>query len=539
MNHKLFNNCYKFIGIPILIFSLVFPSFYSFAEPEEENSTEVTTETEEPEFPPSYYEPIQSNEIPDWPEGPMIEAQAAIVMDAGSNSILYEKNIDQELYPASITKVMTVLVALENASLDDTVTFSENAVLNLEEGSSHIGIRPGEKLTMRQCLYAIMLASANEVSNAVAEHISGSVDEFVKLMNEKAAKLGCQHTNFTNPHGLQNEKHYTSAYDMALISQAAIANPTFVEIASTKSYTIPITNMVAEERTFQNHHKMLLTDSSFSYNGCEGGKTGYTSSSLNTLITFSNKNGMELICVLLKVNGSEKTYKETTELLDYSYNNFKRKSPGIGDYKELLMPSLSIPEKYASLLLNSYSPPKYTLDSKSYYIMPNSISPKAIDINSSIGTPNHPMDIVTSYLYQGKLLGTWLFHNQKDSIFYYEPNPQLLINKNKESSTNSLESDFANKDTNTTSTPQQEASLEDTSLGASNVIQRIKNGTKKLHSITNRIINTPILLTIAIAGFIILIFLLFTFIKFLKHRKIMKKRKLRKTSSHEEDNLKE
>lgn len=177
---------------------------------------------EETEYiPESYYWTVESNEISGWPGGPQIEAEAAVVMDADTGAFLYSKNMDRKEYPASITKIMTALVAIESGKLDSKIRFSENAVYNLEEGSSHVGIQVGEVLSMRRALYGLMLESANDVANGIAETVGGSISGFADLMNAKAAELGCVNTHFTNPHGLQNEEHYTCARDMALITQAA------------------------------------------------------------------------------------------------------------------------------------------------------------------------------------------------------------------------------------------------------------------------------------------------------------------------------
>lgn len=182
---------------------------------------------EETEYiPESYYWTVESNEISGWPGGPQIEAEAAVVMDADTGAFLYSKNMDRKEYPASITKIMTALVAIESGKLDSKIRFSENAVYNLEEGSSHVGIQVGEVLSMRRALYGLMLESANDVANGIAETVGGST---VALRSDeaKAAELGCVNTHFTNPHGLRNEEHYTCARDMALIIAAALKHPTF------------------------------------------------------------------------------------------------------------------------------------------------------------------------------------------------------------------------------------------------------------------------------------------------------------------------
>lgn len=261
-----------------------------------------------------------------WPKGPSVDAEAAVLMDASTGLVLYEKNPHKEEYPASITKIMTTLLALENCSLNEIVTFSHNAVFNLEYKSTHIGIDEGEKLTMEQSLYAIMLASANEVSTGVAEHISGSVEEFAKLMNSRAKELGCQNTHFANANGLHNDKHYTSAYDMALIGRAAMQNTVFQKITATTRYSIPPTNKHKNENIFTNHHKML-NDPSFEYEYCIGGKTGYTTKAGNTLVTFAKKGDVTLICVVMRANGPtspKNEYTDTTGLFEWGFQNFSQ-----------------------------------------------------------------------------------------------------------------------------------------------------------------------------------------------------------------------
>ncbi|MCD7885448.1 MAG: D-alanyl-D-alanine carboxypeptidase [Lachnospiraceae bacterium] len=296
---------------------LLAPSVIILAEEEA-----AQTETEVPE---SWYYTIESNEIEGWPEGPTIEAASAVVMDIDTGTILYSKQATEKQYPASITKIMTTLLLIENCDLDDTITFSE-IVYDIEEGSTHLGIQPGEEMTLRDCAYGIMLASANDIANGVAEYIAGSVSAFADMMNEKAEELGCVNTHFSNPHGLYSDDHYTCAYDMALIAQAAYQNETFREIVGTTEYIIPETNLSGEDRSFLNHHKMLQSDSEYYQSWCTGGKTGYTSQCLNTLVTYGSKDGMNLVSVILRVNGAGKAYAESTEILEYGFENFYTKN---------------------------------------------------------------------------------------------------------------------------------------------------------------------------------------------------------------------
>ncbi len=264
---------------------------------------------------------VQAEEY--WPEGPTVEGEAAIVMEASTGTVLYEKNADEQLYPASITKIMTALLAVENSSMDEQVTFSMDAVYKTE--GSGISRDVDEVMSMKDCLYGLMLESSNECAYAIAEHVGGTYDNFVQMMNEKAAELGCTHTHFNNPHGLPDENHYTCARDMALISQEALKNETFRLITSTRRYTIPPTNKHAQETYLTNHHKMLNNwrgDSTYLYDGCIGGKTGYTSVADSTLVTFAERDGMTLICVVMKEK-SPGHYVDTTNLLNYCFENFQ------------------------------------------------------------------------------------------------------------------------------------------------------------------------------------------------------------------------
>ena len=255
-----------------------------------------------------------------WPQGPAIEGEAAIVMDVTSGTVLYEKNPHQQLYPASITKILTALLAVEGSQMDEQVTFSYNAVHRTE--GSGIWRDVDEVMTMEQCLYALMLNSANECAYAIAEHVGGTYEDFVQLMNDRAEALGCTDTNFNNPHGLPDEEHYTSCYDMALIAREAIQNETFRQLVGTKRYQIPPTNKHPDEITYlKNHHKMLFADEKYYYEYCIGGKNGYTEAAGNTLVTYAEKDGMTLVCVTMKEKITCQ-YEDSIKLLDFCFDNF-------------------------------------------------------------------------------------------------------------------------------------------------------------------------------------------------------------------------
>ncbi|MCI8727566.1 MAG: D-alanyl-D-alanine carboxypeptidase [Hungatella sp.] len=247
---------------------------------------------------------------------PDIKAEGAVVINAENGQILYGKNERNQFYPASITKLMTALLVLERCGLNDTVTFSQTATTNLESGAVTLNLTEGDRLTVSQCLYALLLKSANEVANGLAEHVSGSVAGFADLMNQKAAALGCTGTHFANPSGLNDNNHYTTPYDMALIARAAFQNQTLCAINTTLSYELPATKK-SEARTITMGHKMMYGTDSRYYEGIIGGKTGYTSKAGNTLVTGVEKNGVRLIAVVMKSSSTH--YEDTRALLDYGF----------------------------------------------------------------------------------------------------------------------------------------------------------------------------------------------------------------------------
>ncbi len=263
---------------------------------------------------------IQSNNTDDWPEGPAIGAQAAILLEVNTGTILYAKNIDEELYPASTTKILTCLLAAENADMNDTVTFSYNAVHSVPRDGSNIGIDAGQSMSLEQCLYGIMVGSANECANAVAEHVAGSLEDFADLMNKRAKELGCTHSHFVNSNGLFNEDHYTSAHDLALIASAFFSNELLSSIGNTARYHFTPTDTQPDDFYITNKHKLI--NGEISYDGILGGKTGYTAEARETLVTCAQRNGMKLVCVVLKEE-SPYQFTDTSTLFDYGFNNFQ------------------------------------------------------------------------------------------------------------------------------------------------------------------------------------------------------------------------
>lgn len=292
---------------------------FTDVQPEGTDATDETGSSSDPsEDPASTEAPADISDL----NAPAIVSGSAIVMDAKTGTILYEKNARTRCYPASITKVMTCLVALEHVNMTDTITFSNDAIWGIERDSNHIALDVGEQITAEQCFYAILLQSANEASWGMAEHVGGSLEGFSDMMNAKAVELGCQDTHFVNPHGLHDDDHYTTAYDMALIMQAAMNNPLFRTIDETIYYQIPPTNICEEPRDLWHQLKPIFPTSPYYYEPIEGGKTGFTDQARNTAVTYAKKNDMELICVVMNCEGAANSYQDMTALYNYYFDNY-------------------------------------------------------------------------------------------------------------------------------------------------------------------------------------------------------------------------
>ena len=260
-------------------------------------------------------------------DAPTIAADSAFLMDARTGAILYSYEGYTRRYPASITKVMTALLAIEYLKMDDKITFTKEAVEGIEAGSSTAGINAGAVLTVEDTLYALMLVSANEAGAAIAQTISGSDKAFGKLMTKRAKELGCTNTKFRNPHGLPDEKHYTTGHDMALILQQAMQYEEFRKIAGTLTYTIPASDTLTHTLELTNHAKIMHEDSEYYYKYVEGAKTGFTQAALNTLVSYAKKKDVELICVVLKDYGADNSYKDTKSLYKWAFKKVKQITP--------------------------------------------------------------------------------------------------------------------------------------------------------------------------------------------------------------------
>lgn len=266
---------------------------------------------------------VSTNAIANWPQGPDTYSETAVLMNADTGAILYNKGMDEKRYPASITKIMTALLALEHSSLDEEVTFTEECLADQTSDSGNLGMKVGEILTMRQCLMALMIRSANDVATQIAVHVAGSVSAFADMMNQRAQELGCVNTHFVNASGMPDENHYTTAHDMALIFQQAIKNQDFLDIIGTQSFTIEPTNMNPESRVLNTHHALLSAAAPEHYDGCFGGKTGVTEASKNTLVSGATRDGMTLIAVAMRADAGQ-VCQDHISMFDYGFNNFRK-----------------------------------------------------------------------------------------------------------------------------------------------------------------------------------------------------------------------
>ncbi|MDY5251783.1 MAG: D-alanyl-D-alanine carboxypeptidase family protein [Erysipelotrichaceae bacterium] len=293
----------------IIVCLLLLLSSVMMAQAEEAVTTQTPTASPTDEV--SYYDFLQ------------LDAPSAILIDAKSGMVLYEKNSYQTMEPASITKILTAYLVCENLSLDTMVTCNETAIFGFDRASSHIFLDVGEQISVKDLLYATLLQSANDASCVLAEAVSGSIDEFVNLMNSTIAQWGITDSHFANPHGLPDPNHYVSAHDMAMITRQCIKNKTFLEIFGTPTYEAQPTNKQPDVRYFANGNQMLIEGKHY-YEHAIGGKTGYTQAAGYTMVTYAkNANNMELIAVVLGESAGDLRYTDTQKLFDYGFENYK------------------------------------------------------------------------------------------------------------------------------------------------------------------------------------------------------------------------
>lgn len=259
---------------------------------------------------------------------PDVASTSAILVEASTGKILYEKNAYEKVYPASTTKVLTAILVLENCDLNEMATVSHNAVYSLPSGYVNASLQKGEEISVNDLMYAMMVKSANDAAIVLAEHIGGSVEGFADMMNKKAQEIGCKNTHFVNPNGIHNDNHYTTAYDLYLMASYAMKNETFRQYVSTTSYTLPITNKYPNlDRYCVTTNDMLRPKSKYYNENIIGIKTGYTEEAKNCLIAGAQKDGIELISVVLhsgtNADGLSERYVDTAALMDYGFNDFQ------------------------------------------------------------------------------------------------------------------------------------------------------------------------------------------------------------------------
>lgn len=326
-----------------------------------------------------------------------VSAEAAVVIDAKNGNVLYSKNGELPYYPASCTKILAVIVAIERGNINQKLTVSDNAVYNIDKASSHIALNPGEVITLEQALYGMLLASGNDCSVAVAEGLAGSTDKFSNWMNEKASEIGCINSNFANPHGLYADNHYTTPLDMARIMKYCISDSTFLKIDKTIKYTIPPTNKSKEARELWNNHRMIENKYCY-YAPVIGGKSGYIEKSKFNLITYGQKDGIKLIVVVMKGENPTNDCTDTKNLMEWYFTHYKN---------YMAQPNAS---KFSTINYNGDEVPiKFK---KSFPILlPKGINPSKIRYTTVIekkdGSASKGEVIGTlRALYDGKILGT-------------------------------------------------------------------------------------------------------------------------------------
>ncbi len=386
-------NKIKILALSLYIFC---HAFWSYAFPSYAASLEELTQDMENRK----ALPVESNEIENWPKGPAIGAEAAIVMEANTGIILYSKNIHEQLYPASTTKILTCLIAAETSSLDEMVTFSENAVFSIPRGSSNMGMDMGQALTMEEALYGILVGSANETANAVAEHIGGSIEGFADMMNEKAKELGCTDSHFANPNGLHDDDHYTSAYDLATIARSFFQNELLAKMSNTPTRHFEPTDTQPDDFILRTHHRIVTGE--YTYEGVIGGKTGYTDKARQTLVTCAEQNGMRLICVVMKEE-SPNQFTDTIDLLNYGFSNFEVVNVAENETKYNIENS-DFFQSENDIFGNSK--PILSLNKESYLILPKTTSFEEIQSSISYDVEDEDQIALIDYSYNGVYVGS-------------------------------------------------------------------------------------------------------------------------------------
>lgn len=381
--------------------------------------------------------PIESNQIANWPEGPAIGAECAILMEMNTKTVLYAKNIHQQMYPASTTKILTCLLAMQNCTLDEEITFSHDAIYSVPLDGSRLGVVDvDDKLNMEHALYSVLVQSANEVANAVGEHVAEklgmekNISSFAEIMNQKAKELGCKNSHFANPSGLHDENHYTSAYDLALIGCEFFNNELLCKMSSTSSYHIA-PNKNQTEDIWMSSKNQLFEGKPYEYEYLLGSKTGFVAASRQTLVSAAEKDGMKLVCVVF-TEESPYQFEDTVSLFQYGFENFQR---------------LSIDENETKYQLDSTdlfdigddlfgdSTPLLSLENDSYVILPNtanfSETQSTLNYNNKNATETDNIMATINYTFSDVPIGkcdiTFSKTNTTQSMNFATSNPSAIV----------------------------------------------------------------------------------------------------------------
>lgn len=342
---------------------------------------------------------VYAEDLSSWPIAPEIYGTSSILMDADTGAILYEHNSSERLYPASITKIMTGLLAIENLNLNDTITYTDGILNALPYDAAKLGLVAGETTSIQDSLYALMLRSANDVAVGLATKISGSESEFANLMTARAKEMGATNTNFVNATGLHDDNHYTTAYDMALIAKNAMVNPEFSTVWGSENYTLASTN-VSESFRIWHRHQLLLSSSEFYYPYAIGGKTGYTDEAGRTLVTAAEKDGLRLISVIMQSDDNH-IFSDTTSLLNFGFQNFSKVSVKSSETRfDSGSEGIPIINKLYGNTANVFSL------SNDYIIIPNTVSLSDVPYNIEFAEEiKNGVIAAITYNYNGSYLG--------------------------------------------------------------------------------------------------------------------------------------
>ena len=348
---------------------------------------------------------------PDWPRDTGVQAEAGIVVDMDSGAVLFGQNIHLPYPPASITKLLTALVVLEHCQLDETVEFSETAVNSVESDSGNkLGSVAGDRLSVEDCLYGMLLESSNQAANALAEHTAGSIPDFVEMMNEKIAQLGCTESHFDNPSGLNGDTQYVSAYDMAIIARAAFSNEELLTISSTLSRKLAGTANYPGGITVENENRLIKPDDELYYPSAKAGKTGYLIAAGNTLVTYGEENGRRLVSVILK--GQPRQYfMDARTLMEFGFRDFKNIAPAESEGRYVTG------EEVLHLDRGDFACQDLMIDPAAVITLPNGASLEDADVALDALPAEYPERAVgqLTYTYNDRVIGT-AFLLAKDGV---------------------------------------------------------------------------------------------------------------------------